>query len=91
MLHGRRDTPLKKTVLLAAISALAILIVLPVICFVNDTASNSAITPGTLTVDGWPIPPLPPPAVSGEAGMLVADGWPIPPLPPGGLQTLSIA
>ena len=90
MLHFRRDTPLKKLTIVLAVSALAVVMVLPVVRSVNLSAGKPITTDKTLSADGWPQPPLPPPP-GGGARTLVADGWPQPPLPPppgGGAQML---
>jgi len=80
MILARRAMPLKKTTLVPAVSALAALIVLPVVHSVNHLVGKHTVTPSmrveTLVADGWP---LPPPIQQSQAGTLVADGWPLPP------------
>lgn len=77
---------MKKTALALAVTALAVLIVLPVVHSVNLSADKPGAIVPTLRADGWPLPlPIPP----GQAGTLVADGWPLPlPIPPGQVETL---
>jgi len=69
---------MKKIASLIALSLAAVLIVLPVACFVNHSADNPALSNPTLRSDGNPFPPLPP----NPPAMLIADGNPFPPLPP---------
>jgi hypothetical protein len=69
---------MRKLASLTALSLFALLIVLPVICFVNHSAGNSDWGNPTLRSDGNPFPPLPP----NPPTTLVADGNPFPPLPP---------
>jgi hypothetical protein len=79
---------MKKIAFLAALSLLALLIVLPVITSINSPVSNPVLYNGTFCADGTPIPPLPPKkssaatAKSSGTQLLIADGTPIPPLPP---------
>jgi hypothetical protein len=79
---------MKKTVILAALSFLALLIVLPIKSIVNHPLGNPVLDNGTLRADGFPGPPLPPkkprtaPVISPDTQLLVADGFPGPPLPP---------
>ena len=73
---------MKKIAVLAALSLLALLIVLPITSSVNETVSNPVLYNGTLRADGYPIPPLPPKKLHSDSTSLVADGYPIPPLPP---------
>ena len=78
----RRDTPLKKTAIAVAVSALAVLMVLPVVRSVNRSAGKPVTIDQTLRADGSPQPPLPPKPLSMSTSTLVADGSPQPPLPP---------
>src|SRR6266566_1496497 len=83
----RRAPPLKKIMLAVAVSVLAVLMVLPVVRFVNVSAGDLVKIDRTLYADGAPLPPrLAPKPPSVNAGTLVADGGPlpppIPPLPP---------
>ena len=56
--------PLKKTTLVLAVSALAALIVLPIIHSVNYLADEHTVIDRTLRADGDPLPPpIPKPAV----------------------------
>jgi hypothetical protein len=74
---------MKKVAILAALSLLALLIVLPITSSVNQTVGNPVLNNGTLRADGTPIPPLPPKKkLHRDSTSLVADGTPIPPLPP---------
>jgi len=57
MISARRATPLKKTALVLAVSALAALIVLPVVHSVNPLAGNQSFIDRTLQADGDPLPP----------------------------------
>ena len=49
--------PLKKTTLVLAVSALAALIVLPVVHSVNHLVGKHAVIDRTLRADGAPLPP----------------------------------
>jgi len=78
---------LKKIMLAVAVTVLAVLMVLPVVRFVNVSAGDLVKIDRTLYADGAPLPPrLAPKPPSVNAGTLVADGGPlpppIPPLPP---------
>jgi hypothetical protein len=75
---------LKKTALVLVISAVAVLIVLPALQFVNQSHNHSLPVHRILRADGAPRPvPLPNPPEMGT-DVLVADGAPRPvPLPPG--------
>jgi len=73
---------LKKTVLAVAVSVVAVLMLLPVVRSVNLSAGKPVTIDGSLSADGWPIPPFPPKASSSDIRTLLADGWPIPPFPP---------
>jgi hypothetical protein len=79
---------MNKVALLAALSLLALLIVLPITSSVNLSLGNSVLEYGTLRADGMPGPILPPKkprtatAVSSDAQLLIADGMPGPILPP---------
>jgi len=76
---------LKKAALALAVSALAALIVLPVVHSVNLSAGKPTAIVPTLRADGWPLPFPVPPAAQGHA-FLTADGWPLPfPVPPAAL------
>src|SRR5207302_11162305 len=78
ILYLRRDTTLKKLAFVVAVFALAVLMVLPVVGFVNVSAGKSVTIDRTLSADGWPLPPGQPTSNA----TLVADGWPLPPGPP---------
>jgi len=84
---------MKKVAILAALSLLALLIVLPITCYVNQTVGNPVLNNGTLRADGMPGPILPPKklrsatAMSSGTQLLIADGMPGPILPPKKLRT----
>ena len=78
---------MKKTVMLVAGCALAVLMVLPVVRSVNLAAGKPAAIDRTLSADGWPLPPGPPTSNA----TLVADGWPLPPGPPSLNLPLAVA
>lgn len=82
---------MKKAVILAALSLLTLLIVLPIKSFVNQTSGNPVLHNPALRVDGNPGPPLPPKKLHGTSTSLVADGNPGPPLPPKKLHRTSAA
>jgi hypothetical protein len=69
---------MKKTAVLAGISFLGLLIVLPVTCFVNHSACNPIFNNHALQADGAPMPaPIPHTKIS-----IIADGAPMPaPIP----------
>jgi hypothetical protein len=73
---------MRKVVILAGLSLFALLIVLPIKSFVNQTLGNPVLHNPTLRVDGNPYPQLPPKKPSISSATLVADGNPYPPLPP---------
>jgi hypothetical protein len=73
---------MKKAVILAALSLLTLVIVLPVKSIVNHSLGNPVLLNPTLRVDGNPYPPLPPKKLLRDSASLVADGNPYPPLPP---------
>jgi hypothetical protein len=79
---------MNKVVVLAALSLLALLIVLTITSSVNQTVSNPVLNNCTLRADGAPGPPFPPKklrataAVSSDTQLLIADGAPGPPFPP---------
>jgi len=76
---------LKKIMLAVAVSVLAVLMVLPVVRFVNASPGDLVKIDRTLYADGAPLPPrLAPKPPSVNAGtLLVADGGPLPPpIPP---------
>ena len=73
---------MKKAVILAALSLLTMLILIPIKSFVNHSPGNPTLHNPTLRGDGSPIPPLPPKKLHRDSASLVADGSPIPPLPP---------
>ena len=75
---------MKKLAFVVAVFALAVLMVLPVVGFVNVSAGKSVTIDRTLSADGWPLPPGPPTSNT----KLVADGWPLPPGPPTSNATL---
>src|SRR5207248_10196158 len=79
-----RDTTIKKLSFVVAFFALAVLMVLPVVGFVNVSAGKSVTIDRTLSADGWPLPPGPPTSNT----TLVTDGWPLPPGPPTSNATL---
>jgi hypothetical protein len=66
-----------KIAVLAALSLLALLIVLPITSSVNQTVSNPVLYNGTLRADSFPIPP--PKKLHRDSTSLVADSFPIPP------------
>jgi len=70
---------MKKAVILAALSLLTLLIVLPIKSFVNQTLGNPVLHNPTLRVDGNPYAPLPPNKRSVSSDSLIADGTPLPP------------
>src|SRR5260370_37222005 len=72
-LFVRRDTPLKKIAIVVAVSALAVLMVLPVMGVVNLSAGKPVTIDRALSADGWPIPPFPPTAISNADPTTVAD------------------
>jgi hypothetical protein len=74
--------PLKKATIAVAVLVLAVLMVLPIVRFVNLSAGKPVTIDRTLSVDGSPMPPFPPKPPSVDAGTLVADGSPMPPFPP---------
>ena len=78
---------LKKIAMVVALSALGVLMVLPVVRSVNVSAGKPTTIDGTLSADGWPLPPGPPTSNA----TLVADGWPLPPGPPSLNQPLAVA
>jgi len=80
----RRALPLKKTAIVLAVFAFAVLMVLPAIPGVNHPVNNQIRIQPTLQADGWPLPPGP----TGSASALVADGWPLPPGPTGSASSL---
>ncbi|HVS88424.1 MAG TPA: hypothetical protein VHF01_09420 [Candidatus Acidoferrum sp.] len=82
---------MKKVAVLAALSLLALLIVLPITSSVNQTVGNPVLNNGTLRADGNPGPPLPPKKLHRDFTSLVADGNPGPPLPPKKLHRDSAA
>ena len=61
---------MRKVATLAALSLLALLIVLPITSSVNPTVGNSVLHKGTLVADGWPGPL---PKLHSMSGALVAD------------------
>ena len=70
---------MKKTVVLAGLSLLALLIVLPVTCSVKQTASNPSPDNPALRADGTPLPvPHNSQAFASSASSLLADGTPLP-------------
>ena len=75
---------MKKIMLAVAVTVLAVLMVLPVVRFVNVSAGDLVKIDRTLNADGAPLPPrLAPKPPSVNAGTLVADGGPLPPpIPP---------
>ena len=79
---------MKKVAVLAALSLLALLIVLTITSSVNLNVGNLVFNNGTLRADGMPGPilppkkPLAPTAVSSGTHLLIADGMPGPILPP---------
>ena len=75
---------MKKIMLAVAVSVLVVLMVLPVVRFVNVSASDLVKIARTLYADGAPLPPrLAPRLPSVNGGTLVADGGPLPPpIPP---------
>jgi hypothetical protein len=73
---------MKKAMILAALSLLAMLILIPVESIVNQTLGNPVLDKGTFRADGAPMPPLPPKKLHRDSTSLVADGAPMPPLPP---------
>ena len=75
---------MKKTEIVVAVSALALLMVLPIVGFGNPSAGKLVTIDRTLSADGWPLPPGPPNSTT----TLVADGWPLPPGPPNSTTTL---
>jgi hypothetical protein len=67
---------MKRLAAVAALSLLAVLIVLPAIASVNYIVSNS------LVADGQPLP-WPKPPITNDNAVLMADGQPLPwPKPP---------
>jgi len=78
---------MKKVVILAALSLLTMLILIPIKSIVNQTLGNPVLDKGTFRADGYPIPPLPPKKLHRDSTSLVADGYPIPPLPPKKLRS----
>jgi len=84
MMAPRRAPPLKKIMIAVAVSVLAVLMVLPVVRFVNVSASDLVTIDRTLYADGTPWPPrLAPKPPSVNVDTLVADGGPLPPpIPP---------
>jgi hypothetical protein len=88
----RRALPLKKITFVLLVLALAVLMVLPAISGVNQSANVLAGTKNSLRADGSPMPlsiPQPAPDTYTTTGKtLIADGAPVPvPLPPPGLWT----
>lgn len=75
---------MKKIMIAVAVSVLAVLMVLPVVRFVNVSASDLVTIDRTLYADGAPWPPrLAPKPPSVNVDTLVADGGPLPPpIPP---------
>ncbi len=75
---------MKKIMLAVTVSVLAVLMVLPVVGFVNVSASDFVKIDRMLYAGGAPLPPrLAPKPPSVNAGTLVADGGPLPPpIPP---------
>jgi hypothetical protein len=72
---------MKKKMVFAFVSVLAVAILLPATSHVNKTTNHSSGDKSRLCVDGNPIPPMPPHTVGNEVN-LEADGNPIPPMPP---------
>lgn len=72
---------MKKVLLLAVLSSLAVLMLLPVSASVNTTAGKLLLHGNTLNADGSPMPPYPPHAKT-TTPTLVVDGSPMPPYPP---------
>jgi len=76
---------MKKYSVFTGISFLALLIVLPVTCFVNHGVYNPAFSMQTIRADGSPLPaPIPHIVVNTapSASTLIADGSPLPaPIP----------
>ena len=72
---------MKKKMVFAFVSVLAVAILLPATSSVNKTTSHSSGDNSQLYVDGNPIPPMPPHSAE-SAVTLAADGNPIPPMPP---------
>ena len=71
---------MKKTALVLALCALTLIIVLPIITSVNNSAGSSIRIDRNQQADGWPLPPpVPPTSTSARPNTLVADGWPLPP------------
>jgi hypothetical protein len=54
-----------KVAVLAALSLLALLIVLPITSSVNQTVGNPVLNNGTLRAEGAPMPPFPPKKLRG--------------------------
>ncbi len=68
---------MKKIAFLAALSLLALLIVLPITSSVNQTVGNPVLDHRALRADGYPLPP--PKKLHLDSTSLVADGYPLPP------------
>ncbi len=68
---------MKENVFLALLSALTLLILLPVIGSVNISASDFGTSGSILVAEGSPLPPPVPSAI--HQPVLVAEGSPLPP------------
>jgi hypothetical protein len=82
---------MKKVALLAALSLLALLILLPVTSSVNQAVGNPVLDHRMLRADGTPGPILPPKKLHRDSTSLVADGTPGPILPPKKLHRTTAA